>query len=57
LKGPNSTLFYGLSMIAIDGIAKYDCDEGQKIFNPKEFHPANKEEIPYFFQLFISGAI
>ena len=28
-----------------DGIVKYDCGEGQKIFNGKEFHPSSTEEI------------
>jgi len=45
MKGSNSTFLYGFSMPTIDGIVKYDCGEGEKIFNKKEFHPANKEEI------------
>jgi len=44
-KGPNSIILYGTSLNTIDGIIKYDCGEGQKVFNGKEFHPTNKEEI------------
>ena len=36
---------YEPSLIAIDGIVKYDCGEGPKVFNKKEFNPKNKEEI------------
>ena len=45
MKGSNITLLYGYSLTTIDGIVKYDCGEGEKIFNKKEFHPANQEEI------------
>ena len=45
MKGSNNTLLYGYSLNTIVGIVKYDCGEGEKIFNKKEFHPANKEEI------------
>jgi len=44
-KGPNSITLYGASLNTIDGIIKYDCGEGQKVFNGKEFHPTSKEEI------------
>ena len=44
-KGSNFTILYSLSVNAIDGIVKYDCGEGQKIFNRNEFHPTNKKEI------------
>ena len=45
MKGSNNILLYEASLTTIDGIVKYDCGEGQKIFNKKEFHPTNKEEI------------
>ena len=44
-KGSNFTILYALSVTTIDGIVKYDCGEGQKIFNRNEFHPTNKKEI------------
>ena len=44
-KGPNSITLYGASFATLDGIIKYDCGEGPKVFNGKEFHPTNKEEI------------
>ena len=45
MKGSNNTLLYGSSLTTEDGIIKYDCGEGQKIFNKTEFHPTSKEEI------------
>ena len=45
IKGSNITLLYGASLTTIDGIVKYDCGEGQKIFNKKEFNPTSKDEI------------
>ena len=45
MKGSNNTLLYESSLTTIDGIVKYDCGEGQKIFNRNEFHPTNKKEI------------
>ena len=45
MKDSNITLLYGASLNTIDGIVKYDCGEGQKIFNKAEFHPTSKEEI------------
>jgi hypothetical protein len=45
MKGSNNTMLYGSSLTAIDGIVKYDCGEGQKIFNKTEFHPTSKEDI------------
>jgi len=44
-KSSNFTILYALSVTTIDGIVKYDCGEGQKIFNRNEFHPTNKKEI------------
>ena len=44
-KGFNTTFLYMFSMPTIDGIVKYDCGEGEKIFNRKEFHPTSQEEI------------
>ena len=44
-KGSNFTMLYALSVSTIDGIVKYDCGEGQKIFNRNEFHPTKKKEI------------
>ena len=44
-KGLNNTILYGASLSTIDGIVKYDCGEGQKIFNKTEFHPTSKEDI------------
>jgi len=41
----NFTLLYVVCVTTIDGIVKYDCGEGQKIFNGNEFHPKSKEEI------------
>ena len=45
MKVSNITLLYGLSLTTIDGIVKYDCGEGQKIFNKTEFHPTSKEDV------------
>ena len=45
MKGSNNTMLYGSSLTTIDGIIKYDCGEGQKIFNKTEFHPTSKEDI------------
>ena len=45
MKGLDSTMLYWFSVTTIDGIVKYDCGEGQKIFNKNEFNPKNKEEI------------
>ena len=45
MKDSNNTLLYGSSLTTIDGIVKYDCGEGQKIFNKTEFHPTSKEDI------------
>ena len=36
---------YGISWVSLGGIVKYDCGEGEKIFNKNEFHPATKDEI------------
>ena len=54
MKGLNNISLYVYSLTTIDGIVKYDCGEGEKIFNRKEFHPANKEEIldKYFIDSF-----
>ena len=37
--------FYFVSMFTYDGVIKYDCGEGQKIFNKNDYHPKNKDEI------------
>ena len=57
-KGANTTMIYIFSLATIDGIANYDCGEGKKIFNRKEYHPINKEEIldkqliePFFYHI------
>jgi hypothetical protein len=47
MKGSNNILLYEASLTTIDGIVKYDCGEGQKIFNKKEFYSISKEEIIY----------
>jgi len=39
------TILYGYSLTSIDGTIKYNCGEGEKIFNKKEFHPKSKDEI------------
>ena len=44
-KGANTTMIYTFSLATLDGIANYDCGEGKKIFNRKEYHPTSKEEI------------
>ena len=44
-KGSNTTVLCTLSMPTIDGIVKYDCGEGEKIFNKSKYHPKSKEEI------------
>ena len=44
-KGSKTALLYAFSLSTMDGIAKYDCGEGQKIFKGKEFHPLSREEI------------
>ena len=45
MKDLNNTILYASSLTTIDGIIKYDCGEGQKIFNKTEFHPTSKEDI------------
>ena len=45
MKGLDFTMLYWFSVTTVDGIVKYDCGEGEKIFNRNEFHPKNKEEI------------
>jgi len=45
MKGSNSSMIYGFSLTTIDGIVNYDCGEGHKIFNRKEYNPKKKEEI------------
>ena len=44
-KNSNTAFLYVHSLVSVDGAINYDCGEGQKIFNRKEYHPANKEEI------------
>jgi len=44
-KGSETPLLYMFSLGDMNGIAKYDCGEGQKIFNGKEYHPSSREEI------------
>jgi len=44
-KGQNYISLYESSLSTIDGIVKYDCGEGPKVFHSKEFNPRNKEEI------------
>jgi len=45
MKNLDNTLLYGYSLNSIDGIIKYNCGEGEKIFNRKEYHPKSKDEI------------
>jgi len=45
MKGQDFISLYEYSLITIDGIVKYDCGEGPKVFNSKEFNLTNKEEI------------
>ena len=45
MKNSYSALLYTYSLSAIDNIVKYDCGQGQKIFNIKKFHPSNRDEI------------
>jgi len=45
LKDANTILLYIFSLSTIDGIFDYDCGEGKKIFNNKEYHPTSKEDI------------
>ena len=45
MKDQDYISLYEASLTTIDGIVKYDCGEGPKIFNKKEFNPTNKEEI------------
>ena len=44
-KGQDNISLYEYSLVTIDGIVKYNCGEGPKIFNKKDFNPTNKEEI------------
>jgi len=44
-KWANTTMLYVFSLLSIDGIVNYDCGEGKKIFNNKEYHPTSKEDI------------
>ena len=41
----NFTFLYLYSLGSLDGTVKYDCGEGQKIFNRKEYHPTTKDQI------------
>ena len=41
----NTTFLYVYSMASLDGIVKYNCGEGEKIFNKKDYHPATKDQI------------
>jgi len=41
----NNTFLYLYSLGSIDGTVKYDCGEGVKIFNRKEYHPTTKDQI------------
>ena len=45
MKGSHLGYLVLYSLTAIDNIVKYDIGQGQKIFNIKEFHPSNKNEI------------
>lgn len=36
---------YMASLFSLDGVIKYDCGEGEKKFNKKDYHPTNKDEI------------
>ena len=36
---------YQLSSLSVDGSAKFDCGEGEKIFKSKEYYPTDKDEI------------
>ena len=41
----NYSFLYLYSLETLDGTIKYDCGEGQKIFNRKEYHPTTKDQI------------
>ena len=36
---------YQQSSLSVDGSAKFDCGEGEKIFKSKEYYPTDKDEI------------
>jgi len=44
-KSSKNSLLYFKAHSSIDGIVRYDCGEGEKAFNKKDFHPQNKDEM------------
>ena len=45
IKRAGNLQLYQLSSLSVDGSAKFDCGEGEKIFKSKEYYPTDKEEI------------
>ena len=45
MKSSINSFLYLFSYFIIDGVVKYNCDEGQNIFKKKEFLPINKDKI------------
>jgi hypothetical protein len=45
MKNATNIILYSFSYSTVEGVVKYDCGEGQKIFKKNEFHPKNRDEI------------
>ena len=45
VKSVSNLELYQLSSLSVDGSAKFDCGEGEKTFNSKEYYPTDKDEI------------
>ena len=45
IKSISNLLLYQFSLLSTDGLVKYDCGEGEKTFNVKEYHPTDEDEI------------
>ena len=45
IKSVSNFLLYQFSLLSTDGLVKYDCGEGEKTFNLKEYHPTDEDEI------------
>jgi len=44
-KSSKNSLLYFKAHDTLDGIVRYNCGEGEKTFNKKDFHPQNKDEM------------
>ena len=45
IKSISNLLLYQFTLLSTDGLVKYDCGEGEKTFNVKEYHPTDEDEI------------